>query len=161
MGHVYLSKNDQCQPRAAWHPTPSPEGNRRKVGRRKSHGVLVEDHEEAGDGEADVLRPGMSFRVAFTIEGQSYPRLPEAAIIWGGSGSYIWGVDGDTAFRVPVDIVARNEGHVLVRGDLHAGARIITEGVQKVREGSRIVDVGERETGLAVGGSPIVSDETR
>ena len=100
-------------------------------------------------------------RVAFTIEGQSYPRLPEAAIIWGGSGSYIWGVDGDTAFRVPVDIVARNEGHVLVRGDLHAGARIITEGVQKVREGSRIVDVGERETGLAVGGSPIVSDETR
>lgn len=113
------------------------------------------------DNEADVLRPGMSFRVAFTIEGQSYPRLPEAAIIWGGSGSYVWGVDGDTAFRVPVDIVARNEGHVLVRGDLQAGARIITEGVQKVREGSRIVDVGERETGLAVGGSPIVSDETR
>ena len=57
MGHFYLSKNDQCQPRAAWHPTPSPKGNRRQVGRRKSHGVLVEDHEEAGDGEADVLRP--------------------------------------------------------------------------------------------------------
>lgn len=113
------------------------------------------------DNADDVLRPGMSFRVSFTIQGQAYPRLPEAAIIWGGAGSYVWGVDGDTAFRIPVDIIARNEGHVLVRGDLQTGDRIITEGVQKVREGSRIIDLSARETGMAVGGAPIVADETR
>ena len=113
------------------------------------------------DNADDILRPGMSFRVSFTIEGQAYPRVPEAAIIWGGSGSYIWGVDGETAFRIPVDIVSRREGHVLVRADLPAGTRIITEGVQKVREGSRIIDISPREAGYAAGagGTPIASDD--
>lgn len=101
------------------------------------------------DNSDDILRPGMSFRVAFTIEGQAYPRLPEAAIIWGGSGSYVWGVDGDTAFRIPVEIVSRAEGHVLARADIPAGTRIITEGVQKVREGSRIVDLAPRSPAAA------------
>lgn len=113
------------------------------------------------DNEADILRPGMSFRVGFTIEGEAYPRVPEAAIIWGGSGSYVWGVDGDTAFRIPVAIVSRGDGFVLVRGDIPPGARIITEGVQKVREGSQIVDLAARDTTYSGGGAPMAADETR
>lgn len=116
------------------------------------------------DNEADILRPGMSFRVAFSIEGPAYPRVPEAAIIWGGSGAYVWGVDGDTAFRIPVGIVSRRDGHVLVDADIPPGSRIVTEGVQKVREGSHVIDISQpdRDAGLSGGGAPpVAADETR
>jgi RND family efflux transporter MFP subunit len=115
------------------------------------------------DNADDVLRPGMSFRVGFTIEGQAYPRVPEAAIIWGGSGAYVWGVDGDRAFRIPVSIVSRSSGFVLVDAPIPPGSRIVTEGVQKVREGSRILDLADREAFQAGsgGGAPVAADETR
>lgn len=111
------------------------------------------------DNSADILRPGMSFRVAFSILGEAHPRIPEAAIIWGGSGSYIWGVENGRAYRIPVSIVARHDGYVLVRGEVGAGDRIITEGVQKVREGSPVNDPDARD--VTVGGGGFMSaDET-
>ncbi|WP_203291321.1 efflux RND transporter periplasmic adaptor subunit [Maricaulis parjimensis] len=113
------------------------------------------------DNASDGLRPGMSFRVNFTIFGQSYPRVPESAIIWGASGSYIWSVEDEQAVRVPVNIVSRLDGHVLVRGEISADARIITEGVQKVREGSLIDDLAADRSSVVTGGGPIAADETR
>ena len=113
------------------------------------------------DNSADVLRPGMSFRVNFTIQGQAYPRIPESAIIWGSSGSYIWSEVDSRAVRVPVNIISRVDGHVLVRGDISADDRIITEGVQKVREGSLVQDLASDRTSISVGGGPLSADEMR
>ena len=86
----------------------------------------------------DQLRPGMSFRVAFVIEGQDYPSVPEAAIVWGSDGPYLWGVEEGIARRVAITIVARKDGFVLVKADLEAGSQVIARGVQKAREGERI-----------------------
>lgn len=113
------------------------------------------------DNSADILRPGMSFRVNFTILGQSYPRVPESAIIWGSSGSYIWSAVDSRAVRVPVNIISRMDGFVLVRGEIDADDRIITEGVQKVREGSEILDLASDRTSVNVGGGPVSADEMR
>ena len=113
------------------------------------------------DNAADMLRPGMSFRVNFTLQGQSYPRIPESAIIWGSSGSYIWSAVDDRAVRVPVNIISRVDGHVLVRAEIDADDRIITEGVQKVREGSLLQDLSSDRTSVGAGGGPISADETR
>jgi RND family efflux transporter MFP subunit len=88
--------------------------------------------------EDDRLRPGMSFRVSFTSEGRSYPIVPEAAIVWGGDGAYLWVVEDGRAVRRPVAIVSRQEGFVLVDADLAEGSLIVGEGVQKVREGSPV-----------------------
>ena len=90
------------------------------------------------DNTDDRLRPGMSFRVNFDLPGQTYPTVPEASILWGGDGAYLWTVVDDRAVRTPVDIVARQKGRVLVRGELDQAAKIIIEGVQKVRPGSRV-----------------------
>lgn len=90
------------------------------------------------DNSDDQLRPGMSFRVNFELPGQAYPTVPETSILWGGDGAYVWKVEEDKAVRNPVDIVARKEGRVLVRGNLAEGSAIIIEGVQKVRPGSHV-----------------------
>ena len=94
--------------------------------------------------ENDTLRPGMSFRIALAIEGASYARVPEVAVQWGATGAYLWrAVDGE-AERVPVSIVQRLEGEILVDGPLTASDTIVVEGVQRVREGVRLRDAGAK-----------------
>lgn len=92
----------------------------------------------------DALRPGMSFRIGFELPGADYPAVPEAAIVWGGDGAYIWAVREGRAERVPVTIVAREEGFVLVRATLRAGEQVVAEGVQKVRDGAPVT-IQERD----------------
>jgi len=102
------------------------------------------------DNAGDRLRPGMSFRVNFDLEGQTYPIVPETSILWGGDGSYVWAVVDNRVVQTPVDIVARKEGRVLVRGDLTENSLIIVEGVQKVRPGSLVdPEPASREIGAA------------
>lgn len=90
---------------------------------------------ENGD---DQFRPGMSFRVDFNLPGKLYPSVPEEAIIWGGDGAYIWIVEDDKAARLPVTLVSRDEGTVLIEAALEAGDLVVVEGVQKVRPGTPI-----------------------
>jgi len=94
------------------------------------------------DNEDDRLRPGMSFRVQFSLPGLAYPSVPEAALVWGGDGAYLWAVEDGQAKRLPVTIISRDSGDVLVMADLEEGDLIIAEGVQKVREGTPVKDVG-------------------
>ncbi len=96
------------------------------------------------DNASDALRPGMSFRIGFRIEGDRYPSIPEAAIMWGSDGSYLWAVREGRAQQVPVTIVARRQGRVLVRGAVPEGSKIVAEGVQKVRQGARVMDLTTR-----------------
>ncbi|MBT8115660.1 MAG: efflux RND transporter periplasmic adaptor subunit, partial [Arenicella sp.] len=90
------------------------------------------------DNAADRLRPGMSFKIDFQLPGRAYPVVPEAAIIWGGDGAYIWLVENGVAKRLSVTIVGRQDGQVLVRAPINEGSIVIAEGVQKVREGTAV-----------------------
>ncbi|MEM5518011.1 efflux RND transporter periplasmic adaptor subunit [Henriciella sp. AS95] len=90
------------------------------------------------DNSDDLLRPGMSFRISFEIPGESLPSVPEASIVWGGDGAYLWAVEDGRVERVPVTIVSRTEGKVLVRSDIKEGDWIVEEGVHKVRQGAPV-----------------------
>lgn len=97
--------------------------------------------------EDDRLRPGMSFRVAFETQGAVLPAVPEAAILWGGDGAYVWAIEDGKATRRPVTIVSREPGRVLVRADLPRGGSIVAQGVQKVREGTPVQPVADGARG--------------
>jgi membrane fusion protein, multidrug efflux system len=90
------------------------------------------------ENETDILRPGMSFRVAVDLEGTPYPVIPETGVQWGADGAYIWSVAERRAHRVPVDIIQRQKGRVLVDGELAEGDLIVVEGVQRMREGVHV-----------------------
>ncbi len=106
------------------------------------------------DNRDDRLRPGMSFRVEFTVPGQQFPAVPEAAIVWGGDGAYLWAVRDGKAQRVSLSIIARKDGQVLVRAPLTADSLVIAEGVHKVREGAEVTAVNlDNGAGEKAGGS--------
>jgi RND family efflux transporter MFP subunit len=87
------------------------------------------------DNENDRLRPGMSFRVRIDVEGGTYALVSETGLQWGADGAYVWSVVDGTATRVPVRIVQRREGQILVDSDLKSGAIIVVEGTQNMRDG--------------------------
>ncbi|MDA4844123.1 efflux RND transporter periplasmic adaptor subunit [Hoeflea sp. E7-10] len=81
----------------------------------------------------DLIRPGMSFEVALSFAGNSYPSVPALAVQWDRDGSYVFKANGNTAERTAISIVARKDGQVLVEGDIAAGDDVVTEGTNSVR----------------------------
>ncbi|MEM9313491.1 MAG: efflux RND transporter periplasmic adaptor subunit [Pseudomonadota bacterium] len=104
----------------------------------------------------DRLRPGMSFRVRLDLEDGVFPAVPELAVQWGADGAYVWTAADGRARRVPVRLVQRDGGRVLVDGELASGDQVIAEGVQSVRENAalRIMDASAlaRDAGEVLGG---------
>ena len=85
--------------------------------------------------DSDALRPGMSFRVRIDVQGELYGVVSETGVQWGADGAYVWTVVNGAAVRVPVQIVQRREGRVLVNGPLVEGNVIVVEGTQRMRDG--------------------------
>lgn len=88
----------------------------------------------------DTLRAGMAFSIAITLPGTMYPAVDPLSIQWGNEGSFVWVVREGRTARVPVRILQRSDGAVLVRGTLEPGERVVREGVQSLREGSEVQD---------------------
>lgn len=88
------------------------------------------------------LKPGMSITVVVDFAGEPQVTVPSLAIQWGRAGAFVWTVDGDTAHRMPVEIVGRRSGEVIVAGDIEPDAEVVVEGLQRMREGITVKRVG-------------------
>ncbi|NOU49411.1 efflux RND transporter periplasmic adaptor subunit [Pseudoalteromonas sp. JBTF-M23] len=88
--------------------------------------------------ENDQFLPGMSFKVILTKLGKRYASIPEAALMWGPNGPYVWLSQQGAAKKVEVQVVQRQENNVLVRGDIQSQEILVVEGVQRLREGQKI-----------------------
>lgn len=65
--------------------------------------------------------------------------VPESAVALDRQGSYLWKVDDeDRVTRLPIEIGLRERGIVEVVQGLQPGTRIVSAGIHKVSEGSRI-----------------------
>ncbi|CDN48320.1 efflux RND transporter periplasmic adaptor subunit [Neorhizobium galegae] len=94
----------------------------------------------------DVLRAGMAFNVGMRFAGERYPAVDPLAIQWDGEGSYVWQVKDNKSVKTRVRVVQRNPDAVLVGAELQEGDRIVTEGLQRVREGASVRIFGAPET---------------
>jgi RND family efflux transporter MFP subunit len=88
--------------------------------------------------DGDDLRPGMSFRVQADVIGETYAVVAETGVQWGADGAYIWAVVDGSAERVPVQVIQRREGRVLIDGDFRDGELVVVEGTQSVRDGAAL-----------------------
>jgi RND family efflux transporter MFP subunit len=91
----------------------------------------------------DRLRPGMAFAVEMRLPGDPFPEIDALAIQWGAEGAFVWVERAGRAARVPVRVVQRNAERALVAGDLVIGERVVSEGVQRLREGAQLRFVGD------------------
>ncbi len=94
------------------------------------------------DNAADELRAGMSFSVGMRFDGDQYPAVDPQSVQWDSQGSFVWRVADNKSHKVRVSIVQRNPDYVLVKGDLDNGDLIVTQGLQRVREGGPVRSEG-------------------
>ncbi len=86
------------------------------------------------DNADDALRPGMSFAVTLSLEGEAFLSLDPIAVVWERTGPIVWKIVDGKARKAPVRIVERNIDRVLVASDaLEAGDLVVVEGLQSVR----------------------------
>lgn len=75
--------------------------------------------------------------------------IPDAAVQFGSEGTYVYVVnDDDTAGVRPVVLGAGSGGRVSVLDGLEAGARVVLEGIDRLREGAPVevvADAGEED----------------
>ncbi len=91
----------------------------------------------------DRLRAGMAFAIEMRLPGEPFPEIDALSIQWGAEGAFVWVERDGRAAREPVRIVQRNAERVLVAAELAPGERVVTEGVQRLREGARLRFIGD------------------
>ena len=90
------------------------------------------------------LLPGMVASVKFIADGSqsiTAQSLPVTAVQKEADGSlFVWTVaDDNTAHRVKVTIGANHGNHVAITKGLNMGQRVVTEGYQKLSEGTKVI----------------------
>jgi hypothetical protein len=101
----------------------------------------------------------MALSVAMVFPGQMRPVVPSLAVQYDRSGAYVWKVEGNVVRRVGIDIVGRRSGTVVVVADLQPGDFVVSEGLQRLREGSRVSLVGDGSPPPAGGQAPTAAAE--
>ncbi|MEF2550826.1 efflux RND transporter periplasmic adaptor subunit [Aurantimonas sp. A2-1-M11] len=91
------------------------------------------------DNSADQLRPGMSFSVSLSLEGETFLSVDPISVVWERTGPIVWKVVDGKAVKAPVRIIERTIDRVLVAStDLAVGDTVVVEGLQSVREGGPV-----------------------
>lgn len=82
---------------------------------------------------SDELRPGASFTISLELKGNVYPAVPELAVQFSKGSLHVWRVKDNKAERVKVVMVRRQDGAVLLDGNLQSGDLVVIEGTQRLR----------------------------
>lgn len=106
------------------------------------------------------LRAGMAFAIEMRLPGAPYPEINALAVQWSAEGAFVWIAREGRALRQPVRIVQRNGDRVLVEAEFAPGDQVISEGVQRLREGAEVRLMGdspaqEGELGLTRAEPPV------
>jgi membrane fusion protein (multidrug efflux system) len=113
-----------------------------------SRSVQVRALIENSDGK---LKPGMFMTVDLERPRGDQLLAPEQAIVPEGSQQFVFVVADSVVEKRLVTLGRRTPGYVVIEDGLQAGDTIITEGTQKVRDGSVVESVQPTASGLASG----------
>lgn len=87
----------------------------------------------------DVLFPNQSVNVRLRLANDDVVAIPDAAVQFGNSGTYVYVIQNDdTASVRTVTLGASSGGRVAVVEGLEAGERVVLEGIDRLREGAKV-----------------------
>jgi membrane fusion protein (multidrug efflux system) len=84
------------------------------------------------------LKPGMLLTVTIEAQARTSLAVSEIAIVGEGDQSFVYVVDKGTAKRVAVRTGLHQNGMVEILSGLAAGQPVVTEGVVKISDGSKV-----------------------
>ena len=102
-----------------------------------------------------ALKTGMAVTVTLRFDSARQLAVPSLAVQWDRRGSFVWKDADGAARRTEVAIIRRESGIVIVEGALQAGDKVVVEGVQRLREGAKLAEVGVVPTIVEGGASPV------
>ena len=79
-----------------------------------------------------------------SFPGEPHPSVPSLAVQWDRTGSYVWKIADGGAHRVAVQILGRRSGMAIVSGELAENDPVVVEGLQRLREGSKVTERAAR-----------------
>jgi membrane fusion protein (multidrug efflux system) len=85
-----------------------------------------------------ALRPGMFARVRLQFADDKALVVPETALVPSGEEQYVFRIEQDRAKRVVVQVGQRRGGQVEILSGLSPEDRVVTSGLQKVRDGDLV-----------------------
>jgi len=89
------------------------------------------------DNKDGLIKPGMLMEVEIISDPRDELSIPEKALLSYGSKSFVYVVGKDMkASRRQITIGSRDFGNIEVKNGLSEGERIVTEGLDKVSDGS-------------------------
>ncbi|MCC2597000.1 efflux RND transporter periplasmic adaptor subunit [Pusillimonas sp. MFBS29] len=86
----------------------------------------------------ELLRPGMFARVRLQFADAQGLVVPETSLVPSGEQQFVYRVEDGHAKRVVVKLGERRGGQIEVLEGLQAGDRVLTTGLQKVRDGDAV-----------------------
>lgn len=84
------------------------------------------------------LKPGMLLTVTIEAKARTSPAVPEIAVVGEGDNSFVFIVDKGVAKRVPVRTGIHQDGMVEILSGIAPGQNVVTEGVVKINDGSKV-----------------------
>src|SRR5687768_12049265 len=103
--------------------------------------------------EGNALKAGMAANVELRFDTDRQLAVPTLAVQWDRRGSFVWKIAEGAARRAEIAILRRQSGIVVVQGEIEAGDLVVVEGIQRLREGAKVADVGESPTLVDDGGA--------
>jgi len=88
--------------------------------------------------KSGLLRPGMLLNTALELSSNQALMVPEKAIIPLQDKHYVFQIEDGIAKRIEVHVASRNNGWVAIDKGLTNGEQIVTEGIIKIRSGSKV-----------------------
>ena len=86
----------------------------------------------------DMLRSGMSVALKLAFRGDAFAAVNPLAIQWDSKGSFVYKLVETKAIRIPVRIIDRRSDLVLVDGAVKPGDPVVTQGIQRIRDGAEV-----------------------
>lgn len=100
------------------------------------------------------LRPGMLLNVVVQQPARQTLQVPELSIQQVGQQASVFRIGAKNKVAlVPVKIGARKPGSVEIVDGLHAGDRIVVEGIVKLHDGSAVIEAGATEAAVTESGA--------
>ena len=117
------------------------------ISKKANRNQLYNMHFAIKEKNSNVLSLGMNVMVKITFRKNNMQRkIPATAIFYDNGKEYIWIYNSDsTVSRQRIEINRfQLDGTVVVNNDLQNGMRIITTGVNKLKEGDKVIPLPEK-----------------
>ena len=92
--------------------------------------------------KSGLLRPGMLLNTALQLSSNQAMMVPEKAVIPQQDKHFVFQIEDGIAKKVEVNVAGRRNGWVAIDEGISNGQQVVTEGIIKIRSGSKVTVKG-------------------